>query len=220
MKELQEIQSKLVAPKGQFNSFGKYAYRNAEDILKAVKPLANEAKVTIKLTDEVVAVADRIYVKATAVMKNESGEIEESVGWARESLNKKGMDDSQITGSASSYARKYALNGLLAIDDTKDADHLQNGQEKQPQAPKQQRNQNVQQGGGFPQKKSANPLNSKFAALFKQLMFKQNTQDEQIVYDGINGAFATNIASLNDFAELPDNAKNDIVSNMEAWVNG
>lgn len=121
MKELIAIQSKLEAPKGQFNKFGGYSYRSAEDILKAVKPLADEQKSSITLSDEVVMVGDRIYIKSTATITNEKGEAFSTTGYAREAESKKGMDESQISGSASSYARKYALNGLLAIDDTKDA---------------------------------------------------------------------------------------------------
>lgn len=118
---LQQIQTGLKAPKGQFNSFGKYAYRSCEDILEAVKPLLSEHKATLTLSDDVVAVADRIYIKATAVIT--IGEESRSVtAYAREEDTKKGMDASQVTGAASSYARKYALNGLFAIDDTKDSD--------------------------------------------------------------------------------------------------
>lgn len=122
MKELITIQSELKAPKSQFNSFGGYKYRKAEDILEAVKPLLAKEKCTLVLTDEVVCVGNRIYVKSLATLKNNSGETEISVGYAREEETKKGMDGSQITGASSSYARKYALNGLFAIDDNADSD--------------------------------------------------------------------------------------------------
>ena len=122
MKELNIIQSKLNAPKDLKNDFGKYFYRSCESILKALKPLLVETKCTLTITDEVVQIGERFYVKATATLKNESGGIETASAFAREPINKKGMDESQITGSSSSYARKYALNGLFAIDDTKDAD--------------------------------------------------------------------------------------------------
>jgi hypothetical protein len=121
MKELIEIQSELKAPKGQYNSFGKYKYRSAEDILEAVKPLLAKNHCHLTLTDEVVMVGDRYYVKATAILTNGEDAIS-TTAYAREDLDKKGMDGSQITGTASSYARKYALNGLFCIDDTKDAD--------------------------------------------------------------------------------------------------
>lgn len=118
---LTKIQNELKAPKSQFNKFGNYSYRNAEDILEAVKPLLLKYGASLTLTDKPVEVADRLYIKATAHYKDcDSEKIVES--YARESLTKKGMDDSQISGSASSYARKYALNGLFLIDDTKDAD--------------------------------------------------------------------------------------------------
>lgn len=129
MKELLEIQTKLKVPKGQRNDFGKYNYRNVEDIQEALKPLLAETKTTIKLSDEIMLVGDRFYVKATATLTNGSGDEVTTCGYAREALSKKGMDESQITGAASSYARKYALNGLLAIDDTKDADSFDNRQQ-------------------------------------------------------------------------------------------
>ncbi len=120
IKALAEIQQKLKAPKGQFNKFGKYAYRNCEDILEALKPLLGPLVLT--LTDDIQMVGDRVYVKATVVLTDGDKSIE-SIGWAREALTKKGMDESQITGAASSYARKYALNGLFLTDDNKDADY-------------------------------------------------------------------------------------------------
>jgi len=120
---LSDIQTKLHAPKGQTNKFGGYKYRSCEDIVEAVKPHLAQHGYALTLSDEMVAVGDRIYVKATARLCRENGEtVAETYGWAREADTKKGMDDSQLTGSCSSYARKYALNGLLAIDDTKDAD--------------------------------------------------------------------------------------------------
>lgn len=129
MKELITIQSELKAPKSQFNKFGGYKYRKAEDILEAVKPLLAKQKCTLTITDDVVLIGNRIYVKATATIKNEKGEFEETTGWAREDENKKGMDGSQITGASSSYARKYALNGLFAIDDNADSDTTNTGQQ-------------------------------------------------------------------------------------------
>lgn len=140
MKELITIQSELKAPKSQFNKFGGYKYRKAEDILEAVKPLLNKQKCTLTITDDIVMVGNRIYVKATATIKNEKGECETTTGWAREEETKKGMDGSQITGASSSYARKYALNGLFAIDDNADSDTTNDGQhqEAQQQAQTQQ----------------------------------------------------------------------------------
>lgn len=133
MKELIAIQSELKAPKSQFNKFGGYKYRKAEDILEAVKPLLNEQKCTLTITDDIMIVGNRIYVKATATIKNEKGECETTTGWAREEETKKGMDGSQITGASSSYARKYALNGLFAIDDNADSDTTNDGQHQEAQ---------------------------------------------------------------------------------------
>ena len=125
MNILQQIQSELKAPKGQKNNFGNYSYRSAEDILSAVKPLLQKHEVSLIISDDIVGVEGRVYVQATATLWLDDKDCEplaRSTGFARESLAKKGMDDAQITGSASSYARKYALNGLLCIDDTKDPD--------------------------------------------------------------------------------------------------
>lgn len=119
MNELSRIQKELKAPKGQRNKFGNYNYRSCEDILEAVKPLLNGACLTIE--DEIVLIGDRFYVKATATLRVKDSSISASA-YAREPLSKKGMDEAQITGATSSYARKYALNGLFCIDDTKDSD--------------------------------------------------------------------------------------------------
>lgn len=116
------IQRELRAPKNNFNSFGKYKYRSCEDIIEAVKPLLAQYKWHLNLTDEMVCVGDRVYVKSTVTVKDGAAVIESATAFAREAVDQKGKDDSQITGTASSYARKYALNGLFAIDDTKDAD--------------------------------------------------------------------------------------------------
>lgn len=150
-KKLLEIQTELKAPKGQYNSFGKYKYRSCEDILEAVKPICKKHNVTLIISDEIVSIGDnssttytenyydkdlkkenvrnvvtggqRYYIKATAtIIDIEDGSNLSNTAYAREEETKKGMDGSQITGTASSYARKYALNGLFCIDDTKDAD--------------------------------------------------------------------------------------------------
>ena len=136
LNELVYIQSTLKAPKNQRNNFGGYNYRSCEDIMEAVKPLLKETNCTLVISDDIVQVADRIYVKSTATLKTPSGEEFKNTAYAREALSKKGMDESQVTGAASSYARKYALNGLFCIDDTKDADALNVNKEytQQPQA--------------------------------------------------------------------------------------
>ena len=120
---LMAVQAELKAPKNQHNSFGKYDYRSAEDIIEAVKPLLKENGLFLNMSDEVVLVGDRYYIKATVkVVDVVTGESVQTSALARESAQKKGMDESQVTGTASSYARKYALNGLFAIDDNRDAD--------------------------------------------------------------------------------------------------
>lgn len=144
-EKLLAIQTKLKAPKGQYNSFGKYSYRSAEDILEAVKPLNAEQGVLLTITDEIKEVGGRIYVVATATVSDGTDELKVSA-FAREPENKKGMDDSQITGATSSYARKYALNGLYAIDDNKDADTDEHKQQ-QDNAPKKQQGQKQQAKG-------------------------------------------------------------------------
>lgn len=121
--KLGKIQAQLKAPKSQYNEFGKYNYRNAEDILNAVKPLCQAYDVVLILTDEIKNVGDRYYVQATArLIDINTGAGTDVTAYAREEESKKGMDGSQVTGASSSYARKYALNGLFAIDDTKDCD--------------------------------------------------------------------------------------------------
>lgn len=141
-EKLSKVQSELKAPKGQYNSFGKYKYRSCEDILEAVKPLNAKHGVVLTVGDEVVEISNRFYVKATATFVDiESGEKVTNTALAREDDAKKGMDGSQITGTASSYARKYCLNGLFCIDDTKDADtdEYRHQQERKPQENKPER---------------------------------------------------------------------------------
>ena len=142
-EKLLAIQTKLKAPKGQYNKFGNFNYRSAEDILEAVKPLNAEQGVLLTITDEIKEVCGRIYVVATATVSDGTDELKVSA-FAREPENKKGMDESQITGATSSYARKYALNGLYAIDDNKDADTDEHKQQ-QENAPKKQQAQKQQQ---------------------------------------------------------------------------
>lgn len=122
MEELIKIQSELKAPKNKYNSFGKYSYRSCEDILEAVKPLLKKHGCYMTITDDVFVAGDRFYIRATVSLVNKDGKSVIGVGLAREDKSKAGMSESQITGTASSYARKYALNGLFLIDDTKDAD--------------------------------------------------------------------------------------------------
>lgn len=140
-EKLANVQASLKAPKGQYNSFGKYNYRSCEDIVESVKPLLKANGLLLTLTDELVNISDRFYVKATAtIIDTAEGKTISVSAFAREEETKKGMDGSQVTGASSSYARKYALNGLFAIDDTKDSDATnKHGKEEkeQPQQPQQ-----------------------------------------------------------------------------------
>jgi hypothetical protein len=135
VEKVSRIQGALKAPKGQTNNFGKYKYRSAEDILEAVKPLTMEHGLILTLSDEIVEVSGRIYVKATARLTDGEAELK-TTAFAREEESKKGMDGSQVTGASSSYARKYALNGLFCIDDTKDSDSTNTHGRSAPAAPK------------------------------------------------------------------------------------
>jgi hypothetical protein len=130
-EKLSTIQVKLNAPKKQYNSYGRYNYRSCEDILEGLKPHLEETKTAVTVNDEIVLIGERYYVKATATLHDcESDKSVSNTAYAREELTKKGMDASQITGSTSSYARKYALNGLFCIDDVKDADTRDNRQKE------------------------------------------------------------------------------------------
>lgn len=131
IQELNKIQAKIKAHKSQTNNFGRYKYRNVEDIQEAIKPFLDELKCVIILSDNIELIGHRYYVKATATLFNESGDNISTTASARECETKKGMDEAQITGASSSYARKYALGGLLALDDTQDFDsHTKRGSEK------------------------------------------------------------------------------------------
>ncbi|KGH33987.1 ERF family protein [Lactococcus cremoris] len=134
-QKLIKVQSELKAPKGQKNTFGNYNYRSAEDILEAVKPLLSEQGLLRTITDIIEQIGERYYIQAKVILTDGEDTVEVT-GYARESLNKKGMDDSQITGTASSYARKYAMNGLFLIDDTKDSDSNENRTERENRAKK------------------------------------------------------------------------------------
>ena len=133
--KLLAIQSKLHVPKNQKNSFGNYNYRSCEDILEALKPLLNEQGLTLVIFDSIELVGTRFYVKATVQVGDGTSESVSVTAYAREEETKKGMDGAQITGSASSYARKYALNGLFCIDDTKDSDSMDNAPKAPARAP-------------------------------------------------------------------------------------
>lgn len=141
LEKLNIIQSKLKAPKGQYNTFGNYNYRSCEDILEALKPLLAENKMTLIINDNIEQLGERYYLKATCTLFDaETGEKVSNSAYARETETKKAMDAAQITGSVSSYARKYALNGLFAIDDTKDSDTNENYKQTQKNQSNAQKN--------------------------------------------------------------------------------
>lgn len=145
-EKLCSIQTEMKAPKGQYNSFSKFNFRSAEDILEAVKPYLEKYGLALTIRDEIKLIGDRFYIMATAKLSDFLGKDIEVTGWAREALARKGMEESQITGSTSSYARKYALNGLFAIDDTKDADTNEYQRKQQNRPPQQQQRPPQQQG--------------------------------------------------------------------------
>ena len=170
-EKLLKIQSSINVPKNQFNKFGNYNYRSCEDILSALKPLLAEGRCTVTVNDSLVFIGDRYYIKATVTLIDcESGESISNESYAREEESKKGMDSSQITGTASSYARKYALNGLLLLDDIKDADTNENHQQGQ----NKNTNKGQQQNQNGRQKKLIDKKT--LEALRKQ--FKENKVDE------------------------------------------
>lgn len=141
-EKLMNIQAELKAPKNQYNAFGKYHYRSCEDILESLKPVLAKHQAAVTISDEIVLIGDRYYVKATATLIDvEKGDKVEVSAYAREDEQKKGMDASQLTGSTSSYARKYALNGLFAIDDTKDSDATNKHGKEQSDKPKSNQGQ-------------------------------------------------------------------------------
>ena len=204
------VQTSLKAPKNQYNSFGGYNYRSCEDILEAVKPLLAEQGLTLYLFDDVENVGSHNYVKASAVVVNADGDHVRATAYAREADEKKGMDPSQMTGTASSYARKYALNGLFLIDDTKDADTDEGTQQRQQEVhqeytqqrsqpreqappPRQQRAAPQQQGngGGYsgPQRGigEGGPASDAQKNAIHKMAGKARTDVDKLLYDETNG---------------------------------
>lgn len=195
-QRLLNAQSELKAPKGQYNNFGKYKYRSAEDILEAVKPINAKHGVLLTITDEPVLVGDWHYIKATATITDGTESIVVTA-YARESLNKKGMDDSQITGTASSYARKYALNGLYLIDDTKDADT------------DEYRNQ----GNKAPASKSA--TQAEVGNLKKEIIAFSNLMKEQgkdVAPEQVNTTLG-----ITDFTQLTSDDVKQAITKLKGW---
>lgn len=178
LKKLVIIQSKLKAPKGQYNSFGKYNYRSCEDILENARPLANENNCVIVINDDIKEVAGRYYVEATATLFDaDSGEEISAKAMAREPESKKGNDESQITGASSSYARKYALSALFALDDTKDADTMDNREPANKQTSKPMQDEKSKHLSSVLTKaKSKGIENSKISILIKAKYNKSSSK--------------------------------------------
>lgn len=203
---LSAIQSESKAPKNQFNKFGGYSYRNCEDILEALKPLLSAHKAVNILSDEIVMIGNRYYVKATATLRVGDEEISVSA-FAREDETKKGMDVSQLTGSTSSYARKYALNGLYAIDDTKDADYPNNSGEKDNRPSEKSQINNFRAQSAPPNGASPTEQDALRASIKNQVKIIQEFSGMQSTYiektamqeTGCNGKTVEELRTLNQY---------------------
>ena len=205
-EKLLKVQSKLNAPKNRQNRFGGYSYRSCEDILEAVKPLLAEVKAIIKLTDNIMMIGDRIYVNATAWFVDvETDEMISADAFAREPADKKGMDAAQITGTASSYARKYALNGLLLIDDAKDPDTDEYKIESDEKAKK-----------AAPAKKKQEVDASVLDGFVNNAQLK--TLEMLIGRAGVTAEKFCQIFSIDIMSELPAEKYDDAVSKLEVAI--
>ena len=213
---LQAVQRELKAPKSQYNSFGKYNYRSCEDIVEGVKPLLNENGLILTMSDEIVSVADRVYVKATCKVTDiATGDSVETTAMARDPMEKKGMDSAQVTGTSSSYARKYALNGLFAIDDTKDADTNEYRQTAQnaPQQAKQSKPSNYTKAPAKP------PVNGAQDAMRVKAMQDLTKEMHRI---GCTGDETKALAAVHfgktSTKEMTTNEICELTINLEDWV--
>lgn len=198
-EKLMRIQTEIKAPKNLYNSFGKYKYRNAEGICEAVKPYLAKENVSLTLMDEIVEIGGRVYVKAYAMLRDcESPESISVSAFAREASEKKGMDDSQITGTASSYARKYALNGLFLLDDTKDADTDEYKQQADAKAEAEE-----------DAKKTAELENMKISAVKVEVLRKKCADA------GVEESKILTLYKVSDFSELTEKKFRNINDNWE-----
>ena len=206
---LMAVQAELKAPKGQHNSFGKYDYRSAEDIIEAVKPLLKENGLFLNMSDEVVLVGDRYYIKATVkVVDVVTGESVQTSALARESAQKKGMDESQVTGTASSYARKYALNGLFAIDDNRDADTNEYARQTSQSAAGARSQRNA-----YPSKGSTNDeLRSKAMHALSKEMQRVGASGEEV-----SALCGVKFGKTNS-RDLSTGELSKLAANLEAWI--
>ena len=202
------IQNELKAPKGQFNSFGRYKYRSCEDILEAVKPLLHKYSCSLNISDEVVMVGDRFYVKSTATLRKDTGEvISSSVACAREDEAKKGMDGAQVTGAASSYARKYALNGLFCIDDTKDADTDEYTKNTKPEKEPAEKDKNCNLYIQLEKKVSESKI--EIDALMKYLKANDKRLPKDVTYESLPEKYLE--ALIKNFDSISNKIKGDDV---------
>lgn len=206
---LMAVQAELKAPKGQHNSFGKYDYRSAEDIIEAVKPLLKDNGLFLNMSDEVVLVGDRYYIKATVkVVDVVTGESVQTSALAREAAQKKGMDESQVTGTASSYARKYALNGLFAIDDNRDADTNEYARQTSQNAAGARSQRNA-----YPSKGSANDdLRSKAMHALSKEMQRVGASGEEV-----SALCGVKFGKTNS-RDLSTGELSKLAANLESWI--
>lgn len=206
---LMAVQAELKAPKGQHNSFGKYDYRSAEDIIEAVKPLLKENGLFLNMSDDIVLIGDRYYVKATVkVVDVVTGESVQTSALAREAAQKKGMDESQVTGTASSYARKYALNGLFAIDDNRDADTNEYARQTSQSAAGARSQRNA-----YPSKGSTNDeLRSKAMHALSKEMQRVGASGEEV-----SALCGVKFGKTNS-RDLSTGELSKLAANLEAWI--
>lgn len=210
---LMAVQAELKAPKGQHNSFGKYDYRSAEDIIEAVKPLLKENGLFLNMSDEVVLVGDRYYIKATVkVVDVVTGESVQTSALAREAAQKKGMDESQVTGTASSYARKYALNGLFAIDDNRDADTNEYAAQTRQSAAGARPSRNAGNSKGAPQGGGSDEIRRKALHGFSEAMKRAGLSKEEV--SAICGVHFKKTSS----SELSNGQLSILAAHLEEWA--
>lgn len=208
---LMAVQADLKAPKGQHNSFGKYDYRSAEDIIEAVKPLLKDNGLFLTMSDDIVQIGDRYYVRATAkVVDVVTGESVQTSALAREAAQKKGMDESQVTGTASSYARKYALNGLFAIDDTKDADTDQYKQQTSGY-------QAAQNGAGRAQNAKPNNYTEEPAKASAKKQLKAEVDRIGCTWDEVKAISRVKLGKT-ETKKMSVGEVSELTANLEKWI--
>lgn len=210
---LMAVQAELKAPKNQHNSFGKYDYRSAEDIIEAVKPLLKENGLFLNMSDDIVLIGDRYYVKATVkVVDVVTGESVQTSALAREAAQKKGMDESQVTGTASSYARKYALNGLFAIDDNRDADTDEYAAQTRQSAAGARPSRNTGNYKGTPQGGGSDEIRRKALHGLGEAMKKAGLSKEEV--SAICGVHFKKTSS----SELSNGQLSILAAHLEEWA--